>query len=275
MNPPFYVTPEEEKELRLKATRLSPSPFYEPATSFDDFTSLLFIPSMITVLYEKVKNIRLASWETAAIQRSLNEGVLKRVLDKKWEDDKSHPPYIRVAITGAGDFDDMVVSEFYYLKAPPDMDADHKGDYGQATILEIWPGGHYSPIHSHGDTTGILLGMVGVLDIVNYAELDWDAEKLGMLSLTPGKVCWLSGPSFAVHKVNCPLPPGQFGASFHVYINKDELPVLMARGYIPSDSRDEFDYVYELEPHDLRKFKTYSDLSWPVLRQELAHWRHG
>jgi len=256
---------------RENAGKLSPSPFYAPAASFDDFATTLFIPSIISTLYEKVKFLRFAPWEISAIQHSLDSGVLKTVLDKKFKADPSHPAYIRIAITGKGNYDDWIVKE-QNLKLADEEKKDVKGDFGQATVLEIWPGGHYSTIHSHGNTTGILLGMAGHLDILNYDSLDWNAKKVAMITLHPGQVCWLHQETFAVHKVSCPLPRYQFGASFHVYVNKDELPKLQMAPP-GSENRDAFDSVGELEPHDFEVMTTYSDLSWPVLRQELIRQR--
>jgi hypothetical protein len=254
--PPFYVDPLTALALRDKAASLSPSPRFAPATTLDAFTRQLFIPRTITDLYVKAQAVRLDDWEIVAIRHSLFEpkGLLARVLELKEPGDDTHPPYIRVGCTGRGDYD--------HLGPPPaveQVEEDHHGDFGAAAVLEIWPGGHYSPIHSHGGTTGILLGLTGAIDIMLYEELDWNARKLGLMTLTPGQIGWLDPRRFAVHKVACNTPEGTFGASFHVYLNPEEA--------LPR-SRDEFDYVDE-KTHEKKRFKTYSDLSWRVLRREL------
>jgi hypothetical protein len=112
------------------------------------------------------------------------------------EADDSHPPYIRVACTGKGVFDEL--GKKYLRDKYCDADVDksardvlagtqHLGDYGSPVVLEIWPACHYSPIHSHGATTGIIWCLVGQVDVMVYKELDWNAEKLGLLTLTPGQ----------------------------------------------------------------------------------------
>jgi len=62
------------------------------------------------------------------------------------------------------------------------------------------------------------------------------------------------------------MPPGNFAATFHVYLNQDER-LLQA-----PPSRNEFDFVDEKPPHGPGKFQTYSDLSWKILRKEMARY---
>jgi hypothetical protein len=147
-------------------------------------------------------------------------------------------------------------------------------------ILEIWPAQHYSPIHSHGHTPGIIHCLAGQLDVMAYDKLAWDAPKRGLFTLTPGQCAWLAGDTYAVHKVYCPMdgdngPTGpqylnnssEFAASFHVYLNEDELSM---DEYQAADlGRDKFHYIDELDRTE-KVFTTYSDLSWNVLRRVLA-----
>lgn len=264
--PPFYIDDEEALALRKASADLTPSPRYQPATSFDAFVKQVFIPPTITDLYIKAHQIRLADWEVAAIRHSLfSGGLLASILALKWAQDRSHPPYIRVACSGKGDYDHMAS----HLSLKGTDEVEHGGDFGAPAVLEIWPSGHYSPIHAHGQTSGILLGLAGQIDIMLYDKLDWNAKKIGLMTLRPGQVCWLNAEHFAVHKVACTMPPHTFGASFHVYINQHEAPTLAK---VPTpNTRDIFEFVEEHEPHDLKAFITYADLSWGILRQELSH----
>src|SRR6185312_15768337 len=109
---------------------------------------------------------------------------------------------IRVACTGRGDYDNLV-SEYCYTTM------GHHGDAGSPAVLEIWPAQHYSPIHSHGGTTGIIYCLTGQLDVMLYAGLRWDAKKLALVTLTPGQCAWLAGDQFSVHKVHCPMDGGR------------------------------------------------------------------
>lgn len=239
---PFHISDLEAIELRKLGQELIPSPLIINSTSFNGFVSQLMIPNTVIELARKCAGITLSAREIKGIERSLNEGRLKDILDDKFEEDSSHPPYIRIDCTNGG-----------------------QHFYGSPVVLEIWPGQHFSPIHSHGKTTGIIYCLTGKLDVMLYDRLDWDANKLGLLTLHKGDCAWLNGRHFPVHKVYSPLPKGSFAASLHAYINKDELPLLQSE----SDSRDEFDFVHEAKPHQLDIFKTYSDLTWKQLSREI------
>lgn len=265
LKPPFYITPEEELKLRIRADQLVPSPVIAPATSFDDFVQQLMIPATVMELARKAASIHFSTWEIEAIRASLNGGILKKILTDKYKKDDSHPAYIRVACTGKGDYDSMALKHDKTLASPDDA---HKGEFGSPVVLEIWPAGHYSPIHSHGKTTGIIYCLTGQIEVMVYEGLEWDAKKLALLTLTPGQCAWLSEEQFPVHKVFCPMPKGSFAATFHVYLNKDELPLLKEKP--KPDTRDQFDFVEENEPHNQHAFATYSDLSWKILRKEMA-----
>jgi hypothetical protein len=255
--PPFFVTPEEEMRLRIRANQIVPSPAISPAGTFDDYVRQLMIPNTVMELARKASSIHFSAWETEAIRASLNDGLLKQILDDKGAKDTSHPPYIRVACTGKGDYDHLAES------APNE---EHAGDFGSPVVLEIWPGQHYSPLHSHGRTTGIVYCLTGQVDVMLYGSLAWNAEKVGLLTLTPGQCAWLSDTTFPVHKVFCPMSKGNFAATFHVYLNRDEL---WLESPVP-DTRDMFDFVDEAAPHEHKTFATYSDLSWSILRRDMA-----
>lgn len=266
--PPFYVTPEEELELRIAADYLPLAPVIAPASSFDDFTRQLMIPTSVMELQRKASSIHFSAWETEAIRRSLRSGVLKEILADKAQKDPSHPPYIRVACTGRGDYDDWLKDLAPSNSLEHQLHEKHAGDFGSPVVLEIWPAGHYSPIHSHGTTTGIVYCLTGQLDVMAYDSLDWDAKKLALVTLTAGQCAWLNDTHFAVHKVYCPMPEGHFAASFHVYLNPGELPLVRATG--TPNTRDVFEFVEEQAPHEISQFETYSDLSWALLRREMS-----
>jgi hypothetical protein len=287
--PPYYVTKEEELELRIKASRgvvmngVPTSLVIGQPTSFDDYVRQLMIPTRVLELSRKASAIRFSAWEAEAIRASIapGDGLLRRILELKAGADKTHPPYIRVACTGVGDYDHLAREYGYEVGEEP----EHTGDFGSPVVLELWPAQHYSPMHSHGQTTGIIYSLVGQIDVMAYGSLEWEAEKVGLLTLTPGQCAWLDGDRFAVHKVYCPMEGGakpvgpgnllndssNYAATFHVYLNRDELPLVGAAA-MPEpkpDTRDTFYYINE-EKHDEGKFETYSDISWRVLRKVLA-----
>ncbi|HYY58050.1 MAG TPA: hypothetical protein VE842_12015 [Pyrinomonadaceae bacterium] len=271
--PPFYVTREEELALRIAADRIDPALVITRATSFDEYVRQLMIPTTVMEMSRKADDLRFASWEVESIRASLADGILKKILREKKKLDNSHPPYIRVACTGKGDYDDLAqehLSARYGLFMTAE-EQEHEGDYGSPVILEIWPAKHYSPIHSHGDTTGIIYCLTGQIDVMVYEKLAWDSKQAGLLTLTPGQCAWLTKDRFAVHKVYCPMAEGNFAATFHVYLNEDELPLVRMTAPKPH-TRDIFMYIDEKPPHKKKKFTTYSDLSWRILRKEMAQY---
>lgn len=268
LKPPFYITPEEEVKLRIQANQLVPSPAIATPTSFDDFARQLMIPVTVMELARKASSIHFSAWETEAIRASLDSGILKEILVDKYRKDDSHPAYIRVACTGKGGYDHLAVK--YDAALTTGEEGTRRGDFGSPVVLEIWPGQHYSPIHSHGKTTGIIYCLTGQIDVMLYEGLDWEAKKVALLTLTPGQCAWLSERQFPVHRVFCPMTEGNFAATFHVYLNRDELPLLRSTG--KPDTRDQFEFVKEREPHEKDVFDTYSDLSWGILRKEMANY---
>lgn len=273
--PPFYITKDEESLLRVAANGMNPSLVITQSASFDEYVRQLMIPTIVMEMARKAANLRLGFSEVEAIRASIDEGdgILRYILDKKAEGDKSHPPYIRVAASGKGDFDDD--AEENLAKKSGLLTAagqEHKGDYGSPVVLEIWPAGHYSPIHSHGDSTGIIYCLTGQIDVMVYDRLDWNAGKVGLLTLTPGQCAWLTDQRFAVHKVYCPMAEGGYAATFHVYLNQDEMPLLLGDAAPKPHTRDIFMFVDEDEPHAVKEFATYSDLSWRILRREIAYY---
>ncbi|RAW08259.1 hypothetical protein DKQ62_04335 [Halomonas elongata] len=291
---PFHITQEEDRELRRKAASAIPSPVISQASSFDEYVQQLMIPPVVMDMARKAENMRLSPWEIAAMRKHLapakhhdkNIGLLRKILHKKAKADPSHPPYIRVACTGKSQYDYLAEADGHIHKP-----VHHKkGDVGSPVVLEIWPAQHYSPIHSHGETTGIVFCLAGQLDVMLYGSLDGNAEKLGLTTLTPGQCAWLSKDTYPVHRVYCPLNGGEektgpgfinsteeFGASFHVYLNEDETPMMPHDEEEHHDddetnqshSRNAFNFIKE-ESNEKGTFKTHSDLSWHVLRRVLA-----
>lgn len=279
---PFHITKEEERRLRLLGERATPSPIIGQATSFDEYVRQLMIPPVVMDLARKAADLRLSAWEVEAMRKQLapsptgeTMGLLRRILLEKRKRDGTHPPYIRVACTGRGDYDHLATQHGHLEHLE-----QSEGDIGSPVVLEIWPAQHYSPIHSHGQTSGIVYCLTGQLDVMLYDRLDWNATKLGLLTLMPGQCAWLTKDTYAVHRVFCPMNGGdgttgpgfinstdEFAASFHVYINPDETSVDLDDG--ESHNRNAFDYVDEIT-HERAQFETHSDLSWNVLRRVLA-----
>ncbi len=284
----FGLSLAQAESLGKEAHALTPSPWVRPQrpfegpTTFEEFVKDLpeaknyplraardhadKIPAIVASLAQRAARLELSEARIRAIGKSMFEegGLLHWIIAKKNCLDRSHPAYVRVACTGRGDYDDEAIKRLGLTEDEP----VHKGDYGSPVVLELWPAGHYSTIHDHGTTTGILVGLAGEVTVVCCDKLVWEPPYTGLITLRPGQVCWLDVDHYPFHKVAAVLPPGTFGASFHVYLNRDELPI----GAGKDETREVFRYVKEDEDkathtHPICKFDTYSDLSWSILKK--------
>ncbi|KAM3553511.1 hypothetical protein ARSEF4850_006890 [Beauveria asiatica] len=71
-------------------------------------------------------------------------------------------------------------------------------------VMEIWPPGHESPIHDHGDASAVIKVLYGNIDCTWYDNLQEDVvpRPLGpAVQLTKGDVTWLGKKQFQVHKL--------------------------------------------------------------------------
>ena len=188
---PFHITKEEERQLRLQGARAVPSLVIGQATSFDEYARQLMIPPAVMDLARKAEDLRLSAWEVEAMRKHLapaepdgSMGLLRRILVEQAHDDRSHPPYIRVACTGRGNYDHLA-TEHGHL----DLPRPHpEGDIGSPVVLEIWPAQHYSPIHSHGHTTGIVFCLAGQLDVMVYEQPGLERHQARPAHPHPGAV---------------------------------------------------------------------------------------
>lgn len=190
----FKITEEEEVDLRKKAQKLKPSPVLKKPSSIDELVEMHEIPQEIIKLFWLAENVTLSPEEEEAIRYSLKHGFLS-----KREGAKNKQAYIRIDCFGAD------------VKSP--------------CVLEIWPGGCYSPIHEHAGATGIIKGLVGRVDVMLYEQklLEPALKKVGMLTLSKGDTGWLSQSYgkqlYQIHQVYCPMAEDDYAATFHIYIN--------------------------------------------------------
>lgn len=225
---PFGINEEQAAQLRLNGLYARPSPLIVEPRDVEEMMGMNDVTEDALALYRRAGTLRLSLWEREAIRRSLQKGVLHDIMIEK----QAEVPY-----------PDMV-----YLR----VDCYVKAVQAPC-ILEIWPGQHYSFIHEHSDSTGIVFGLAGRVDAMVYKSLAWDAEKLALISIDRGNAAWLDKEYFQVHRLFCPLPRDEYGATFHIYNHcKDEY----------------FRYVDE-KTHEIELFETKSDINWFDLVEQL------
>lgn len=222
----FGIDEAEAVRLQEAVNYLSPSPLISDARRVFDYGRQHEIPERAVDLYRRTRELSLSYWEQEAIRVSLNapDGALRRLLEMKAERDGVNDPqttYIRVDCFGKR------------IQSP--------------CLLEIWPGGHHSPIHEHANSTGLMKGVFGRVDIMLYERLDARPKEVALLSMTPERCSWMSPDHYQAHKVYCPMDKHDFAATFHIYTDTQG---------------DVFKYREEREPHCIAQFLTESDISW-------------
>ncbi len=122
---------------------------------------------------------------------------------------------------------------------------------GSPYVLEIWPGGHYSPIHDHGDAAAIIKVLHGTIWVELYPELspavlDYYAEA----AFEQGEVTFLSPQFYQIHKLINKNPAGHMTATIQCY------------RYPASDTAhyEYFDYV--AEDGTIQQFTPNSDCEY-------------
>ncbi|UJR17784.1 hypothetical protein I4U23_004683 [Adineta vaga] len=73
---------------------------------------------------------------------------------------------------------------------------------GVPYVLEIWSSGHYSPIHRHANTYGIIRVLYGEINVKLYRTLDLkETEPIRETTLYENQVTWLSPGLNQIHKL--------------------------------------------------------------------------
>jgi len=120
-----------------------------------------------------------------AIERSIadpNGWCYKRLKEKSREFDKDHPnekeTYLRITI------------------------GENNGESpGIPYVMEIWPPGHFSPIHNHGASHAIIRVLHGEINVSLYPYLGAFVEPFAVTNFKKDDITWLSPNLNQVHKL--------------------------------------------------------------------------
>jgi predicted metal-dependent enzyme (double-stranded beta helix superfamily) len=129
-------------------------------------------------------------------------------------------------------------------------------------VMEIWPVGHYSPIHNHGGSSAVIRVLNGSIQVSLFPFLSEDAvERFGTAVFSKGDVTWISPSLNQVHQLK------------NLEGNKDTCITIQCYMYEQNDTLhyDDFDYVeagkgiQQFEPDsdmDFLEFKKTMKKEW-------------
>jgi len=133
-------------------------------------------------------------------------------------------------------------------------------------VMEIWPVGHYSPIHNHGGASAVIRVLNGSINVSLYPFLCDDKEGMppfGKADFTKDDVTWISPALNQVHQLlNFPK-------------NKDTCITIQCYMYVEEDDQhyDYFDFIdtdgskKQFEPDSDSEFLKFKE----IIKQEWAN----
>lgn len=148
--------------------------------------SIYSLPIEAVSLYDKIKNVYMPKIVYDAIEYSIqNEGL---TLNKKLKQK-------------AGTFGDLKTT---YIRIP--LGVNYGNQPGQPFVLEIWPKGHNSPVHNHGNATALIKILYGKITAEIYNPLTdennpSDPKAIKTCYLKYGEITWMTSLHFQTHKL--------------------------------------------------------------------------
>jgi hypothetical protein len=133
---------------------------------------------------------------------------------------------------------------------------------GVPYVMEIWPVGHYSPIHNHGGSNAIIRVLNGSINVSLFPFLSGDyAEPFAVANFEKEDITWISPTLNQVHQLK------------NLETNKDTCITIQCYMYETDDSKhyDYFDYLdtigtqHPFEPNsdmDFIEFKKIIKEEW-------------
>jgi hypothetical protein len=132
---------------------------------------------------------------------------------------------------------------------------------GVPYVLEIWPASHYSPIHKHSNSYGLIRLLTGKLNVKLYASLNvHDQVPFREALLETGNVTWLSPGLNQIHKIS--NPTDKVGITIQAYqygeTDRDHYEFF---DYIKSNGKD-IDGFFPRRDEDFITFKRIIQKEW-------------
>lgn len=216
----------------------------------NEHTVIANLPSACQVLYSNVAgaSISLDTPDFPDFSRAIERSIITpgcvchTKLEEKASEFGSHQPgqtYLRVTI------------------------GPNRGDSpGSPYVLEIWPGGHYSPIHDHGAACAIIKVLHGAIWVELFPQLDPDLlDYFSEAVFHQGEITFLTPGLYQVHRLRNKNPMGHMTATIQCY-------------RYPDDDTRHYEYFDYVGPDGIRHFRPNSDWEYlefkSLIRREWA-----
>lgn len=202
------------------------------------------LPKEAKTLFEIIKKFELRKAVFDAIDYSIEtEGCL---LNKKMKEK-------------AGLFGNLKTT---YIRVP--LGNNFGNQPGQPYVLEIWPKGHSSPVHNHGNALALIKLLYGEIKVDWYNPLlstennPIDPKPIKTGYLKQGDITWMTALNYQTHKL----------------MNEGHTTAISIQAYAHTDSNTGFDHSEDFEyilpgKGDLHYFRPNKDYSYKDLEKSV------
>lgn len=151
-----------------------------------------------------------------------------------------------------------------YLRVP--FQGETKNSVGQDVVLEIWPKGHFSPVHNHGDSLAIIKILQGTISSEWYNPIVNNShekpQRIKTSDVNKGDITWMLPHIYQTHKL---------------INNRNDTAAITVQAYAyPEDATELLDHFYYVLPGDpiLHEFYPNADIMFedllPIVMAEFA-----
>lgn len=126
---------------------------------------------------------------------------------------------------------------------------------GVPHVMEIWPVGHYSPVHNHGGANAVIRVLRGTIHVKLFAFLG--GEVFGTADFKAGDITWISPTLNQVHQLK------------NLEGNSDTCITIQCYKYDADDTRhyDYFDYIDQQGA--IQQFDPDSDMDFLAFKERM------
>ncbi len=131
---------------------------------------------------------------------------------------------------------------------------------GHAYVIEIWPPGHYSPVHSHSNAYAIIRVLYGRLLVKLYPELTLNVREVTPVEqiLEEGQITWMLPKLNQTHQVKNPDLYSSCCITLQCY----------QYGQEDRQHYEYFDYISN-DGHSIGHFDPKSDMEFTDFKQKM------